>query len=273
MSSRTACISALLVLAVACEESLQLGSECSDAFAPCHEVPGREAAAADEMESEPEASSSADMDSDGDRGADTERPDAVREPDPDAPPAPSRTGAIEEHVENGALELTRGVAGPVASETSSALGLEANVIAPWSACRPGFSAVQSSYAVRRDADSVEVLPREGAAFVEAAINDDGFLGITQRLKRPLERGGRYAFRVDVRASAGAEVGLEFWSAALHCFPTMRLAETPAVQDSWRSVCVVLEPSWLETQELIVRAVGRPGTRVFFDHLRSDPGCR
>lgn len=266
MPSKTAWLGTLLVLTVACVERLELGSECSDVPEACRDQPGREAAASStETESEREATSAVNTDRDDDSHAGSARPDAPR--------AARMAGPIEDYVENGEFELTRGLGGPLGLEleTSSSIALGENFIAPWSVCRTGFSGVQSSYAVRGDADSAEVLPREGEAFVEAAIGVEDFSGLKQLLKQPLERAARYAFRVDLRASAGADVALEFWSSAIPCLPTLRLARTAVVGDTWRSVCVVLEPP-LETHELIIKPVGKLGTRAFFDNLRSAPDC-
>ncbi len=182
-------------------------------------------------------------------------------------------------LENGSFAITRGVAGPLAYEPIDPLAIGTNLAEPWAACRPGFSVVESANA-SDGLPAVTVVSSDSTTFVEAdlgVIDILDLMGLRQALQTPLRAGERYALRVDVRASLGANATLELWASYVDCVPAIRLASVGAISDSdWRSVCLsfvapmdipelILAPSRLSTVDNIA-------ARVFFDNVRPGPDC-
>jgi len=189
---------------------------------------------------------------------------------PSAAPVLS-AGGIGDYIANGAFDLNRGIGGQLGFEATESVAVGLNIAAPWSACRLGFNGVSSAYAVRGDADSQEVRSSDGSTFIEANIGADDFSGLAQPLKQPFLQGKRYSFAVDLRASAGDQVALELWGSLITCIPAIKLVETRRVNDGWQRVCIAFDAP-VDVAELVIKPVGRAGSRAFFDNVRADPGC-
>lgn len=178
---------------------------------------------------------------------------------------------------NGSFEALRGDPGALAFSPLEPLPLGFTTSDSWGACRTGFSVLENA-ASTSEADLQDVSPSDGMYFLEVGGGVGSSTGLRQTLETPMRARTRYALRVDLRASAGAQVGLEIFGSQLDCVNGAKLAETVAVSDQgWQSFCLTFTPI-IDTPQLVLVPASRGsggGTngRLFVDNLRRDPSCR
>ena len=183
-------------------------------------------------------------------------------------------GVLFPALRNGSFELTRGRPGDIAYSPIDPIPLGTNLIEPWGACRTGFSALESADS-SPGSGRQDVLPREGAVFVQSEVAGIGTSGLRQTLETPMRGGLRYGFAIDVRASVGADLTLVISASQIDCVSGAKLADTGPISDQgWQRVCLSFVPL-IDTPQLLLQPMARGldgSGRVFFDNLRSDPSC-
>jgi len=273
-------IAVWLLPVAGCVESIPLGSECPERFAHCASKdidiedvrPNIKPDGSVRVPQRPMHPLDGGSSLDGAlvaNDADTLSEDAA---------SPPRDGGAEPTIANGSFELTRGRPGLLAIEVLERF--TTTRVDPWRVCWLGFSVLTSASPVRGGAPSIE--PSDGASFIENELMFGPMRGaLAQTLARPLVRGERYGFRIDVRASQGADTTLELWGTSMDCMAHAKLADVgPVPTGGWESRCLSFVAPSDYTQVMLVpvgrtgdRIADRDGARVFFDNLRDDPSCR
>jgi len=277
-------VAAGLGLIAGCIESIPLGTECPEQYAHCTDAPRTNAADRANDATPKNERDAGSLDAAVALDAGTTSP-------PPPPPPPQaldastpepldagNTGVLFPPLRNGTFQLTRGRVGMLGIEPIE--HFSRGGVEPWSACGLGLSVLESASPVRGSPEQT-VVPTDGQHFIESELLITARAGITQALPAPLERGRRYAFRIDVQASDRAEVVLDVVGATNTCMPATRLAtidDVPARE--WASRCVTFTaPKDVDIRHimLVPSTPGREiihleGARLFFDNLREDPRC-
>lgn len=116
-------------------------------------------------------------------------------------------------------------------------------------------------------------PSEGSALL--VTTPDG-TSTAQTLTTNLIAGTRYAFLVDIAASAGATDLTLLVQGSSGCLSAEALTTTsPAVAGEWSAVCVTFTPDKTYSSLMLsaVAATTTTSARLFVDNIRTDPSCQ
>lgn len=263
-----------LFTALGCKETVALGSECPPLGKTCI-TPHRPLA----------PSGLPDGGTPGDGSAfeaGTQPGDAGEYSSDAAGGAPPGASVATLRVANPSFELTAGTEGEVAL-------LESNqdALSPWYTCTGGLSVVTAADVRNRPVGEPEpdeiVAPADADTFVSTTFFFSGPIAapLLQKLDKPLRKGERYAFVLDIASASGGanNLKLEVWGAHARCSPEKELGVSRTIKDSegWVSICFAFTPDD-DYEELMLQALSTTGlvdsgSRLFFDHLRTDPACK